>query len=264
MKRKLFGLVQEPAKAEDSGRAVAGIDSATPLIQRQDHQRQDHQRQDHHPATALEHGGIGGGEMQETVEVTRKEPALHQQQDGAVAAKAAEHQRRSAAALKAWATIRSNKLARENATQTRVLPNESGALMATGPRPMEKQITPELSTESLDDPGGTLQEQVGEAEIKTAELKLPDPAVVGENEAKPKKKPPGITAKEGSTPLKRGAALQVMTYPRPATKAILVRAAREHGQSLSSFLVTAGLEKEANRQGRSVKELVPNELHEYV
>lgn len=65
--------------------------------------------------------------------------------------------------------------------------------------------------------------------------------------------------------MKRGAALQIMTYPRPATKAVLVRAAREHDQSLSSFLICAGLEKAAIRKGCEVKDLLPpDELHQYL
>ena len=79
------------------------------------------------------------------------------------------------------------------------------------------------------------------------------------------RKPPGVRAKEGGTKLKRGAAVQVMTYPRPETKAVLVKAARENGQTVSSFLILAGLEKAAARQGCTVENLVPEqELRPYV
>jgi len=56
-----------------------------------------------------------------------------------------------------------------------------------------------------------------------------------------------------------------MVYPRPETKAVLVRAARNHDQALSSFLILAGLEKAAALEGCTVEDLVPeHELRQYV
>jgi hypothetical protein len=79
------------------------------------------------------------------------------------------------------------------------------------------------------------------------------------------RKPPGRRAKEHGTRLKRGLAVQVMVYPRPATKVILVRAARKHHQALSSFLVRAGLEKAARLQGCEAEDLLPqDELEQYL
>lgn len=257
MKRKLFGLVQAPgAKPKDNHQPVAGIASVTPSLEHQS------------PPTALECRSIVGGAMQKPVDGTRKDPAL-QQEDEAIAAKAAEHERRSAAARKAWITIRSNKVpaADGGASQptSLVMPTgkASGASMATGPI---HRIPPVFSAQSSDSVGKLFHECSGKAEIPTAESEsIPDPAVVGKSDAKPNRKPPGVKAKENGTPLKRGAALQIMTYPRPATKAVLVRAAREHDQSLSSFLIRAGLEKAAIRKGCEVKDLLPpDELDQYL
>jgi hypothetical protein len=50
---------------------------------------------------------------------------------------------------------------------------------------------------------------------------------------------PGIPAKKAGTKLTRGAALQVMVYPRPRTKGVLVAASREVDRPLSSFLIMA-------------------------
>ncbi len=40
-------------------------------------------------------------------------------------------------------------------------------------------------------------------------------------------KPPGVKAKKKGTKLKRGAAVQIVWYPRPRTKAALVEASRK-------------------------------------
>jgi len=54
-----------------------------------------------------------------------------------------------------------------------------------------------------------------------------------------------------------------MIYPE--TKAALVKAARKNGQTVSSFLILAGLEKAARLQGCEIKDLVPqDELRQYV
>jgi uncharacterized protein (DUF1778 family) len=56
-----------------------------------------------------------------------------------------------------------------------------------------------------------------------------------------------------------------MVYPRPQTKAVLVRAAREHHQALSSFLIRAGLEKAARLHGCEAEDLLPqDELEQYL
>ncbi len=75
---------------------------------------------------------------------------------------------------------------------------------------------------------------------------------------------PGIRAKKNGTKLKRGAALQVMVYPRRKTKGVLVDAAREMDLTLSSFLELAGLKQAAALQGRDMATLVtPEELARY-
>jgi hypothetical protein len=53
-------------------------------------------------------------------------------------------------------------------------------------------------------------------------------------------------AKKWGATLKRGAATQVMTYPRPESKSVIVEASRRAKLSVSSFMVMASL-KEANR-----------------
>lgn len=77
-------------------------------------------------------------------------------------------------------------------------------------------------------------------------------------------KTPGIRAGKMGTRLKRGAAVHVMCYPRPRTKAVLVQAARKAKRSLSSFILMAAL-KEAASIGRcKVEDLVPpDELEQY-
>lgn len=70
---------------------------------------------------------------------------------------------------------------------------------------------------------------------------------------------PGVMAKKHGTPLKRGAATQVMTYPRPKTKAVLVDVSREVNESLSSFLVKAALFRAAKIRRCKVSALIPKE-----
>lgn len=78
-------------------------------------------------------------------------------------------------------------------------------------------------------------------------------------------KPPGPRAKKRGTRLKRGAAVQVVCYPRPKTKAALVEASRKANRSLSSFMVLASLKEAAAIQGREITDLVPSdELELYV
>ena len=192
------------------------------------------------------------------------------QDNAAVAEKAAEYERRSAGVRKAWITIRRNKAAAKDATQATplVTPTDkpSEAFVATDPVHPNEQMPSEFSALSLDNAGTLFQNRVGKAEIKTIEAqRIPYPAVGSESKANSKRKPPGVPAKEGGTPLKRGRALQVMAYPRPETKAVLVRAAQQHDQALSSFLILAGLEKAASLKGCEVKDLVPpDELQQYV
>jgi len=77
-------------------------------------------------------------------------------------------------------------------------------------------------------------------------------------------KAPGIRAKKSGTKLRRGAALEVMTYPRRTTKSVIVEAARRVKRSVSSFMLSASLEKAANILGRKVRDLVPaDELRQY-
>jgi hypothetical protein len=77
-------------------------------------------------------------------------------------------------------------------------------------------------------------------------------------------KAPGRKAQTGGKKLKRGAAIQVVCYPRPITKAMLVHASQMAGRSLSSFVIVASLEKAAAMKGCHVEDLVPpGELEQY-
>jgi uncharacterized protein (DUF1778 family) len=77
-------------------------------------------------------------------------------------------------------------------------------------------------------------------------------------------KAPGVIAKPGGKPLKRGQALQVVCYPRPKTKAVLVAASRASGISLSSFLILAALKQAAALQNCEISTLITREeLEQY-
>jgi len=77
-------------------------------------------------------------------------------------------------------------------------------------------------------------------------------------------KSPGTRAKKIGTRLKRGAAVQIVCYPRPRTKAVLVDAARKAKRSLSSFMLVASVEKAASIECCRVEDLVPpDELEQY-
>jgi hypothetical protein len=76
---------------------------------------------------------------------------------------------------------------------------------------------------------------------------------------------PGHPALKKGARLKRGAATQVMAYPRPGTKAVLVQTSRQLGVSLSSLLIGGGLGIAARLAGRPVAEIVsPDELRQYM
>jgi hypothetical protein len=79
-------------------------------------------------------------------------------------------------------------------------------------------------------------------------------------------KPPGVKAKKHGTTLKRGAATQVMTYPRPKSKAVLVEASRQSKRSLSSFMIMSALKEAAFVLGHPLADLgIPeDELKQYV
>lgn len=78
-------------------------------------------------------------------------------------------------------------------------------------------------------------------------------------------KAPGVRAKTIGTKLKRGAAVQIVCYPRPVTKAALVKASWKARQPLSSFMILASLEKAAILSKRKVTQLVPQaELRRYL
>jgi len=70
---------------------------------------------------------------------------------------------------------------------------------------------------------------------------------------------PGVMAKEAGTRLKRGAATQVMIYPRPRTKAIFVRASKLKDLSLSSYVIRAAANAAAYDLGYPLNELIPEE-----
>jgi hypothetical protein len=78
-------------------------------------------------------------------------------------------------------------------------------------------------------------------------------------------KPPGPREKTWGTRLKRGQALQVMCYPRPATKAVIVEASRDAQLSLSSFMIRAALKDDAASRGCEIRDMIPeDELRQYV
>jgi hypothetical protein len=77
-------------------------------------------------------------------------------------------------------------------------------------------------------------------------------------------KAPGARAKKTGTQLKRGLAVQVVCYPRPKTKAVLVEASRKAKRALSSFMILASLKQAAVIQGCEVEDLLPpDELQLY-
>jgi hypothetical protein len=97
-----------------------------------------------------------------------------------------------------------------------------------------------------------------------AAMKTSTTVVAGSNGDRPKKKPPGVKAKKVGKPLDRGAALQIMTYPRPRSKSVIVEGARLVGLSVSSFMVTTALREAAVQIGRPLRDLVPeDEIKQY-
>ena len=77
-------------------------------------------------------------------------------------------------------------------------------------------------------------------------------------------KAPGVRARKRGTKLKRGAATQVVVYPRQKTKGVLVQASRDISRPLSSFLILAGLKEAAALRGCEIKNLIPaDELEQY-
>jgi hypothetical protein len=60
---------------------------------------------------------------------------------------------------------------------------------------------------------------------------------------------PGVQAKKKGRRVKRGKCLQVVTYPRKRSKALLVQAARDHGRPLSSFMILSALMMAAKLRG---------------
>ena len=74
----------------------------------------------------------------------------------------------------------------------------------------------------------------------------------------------GTRAEESGTRLKRGAAVQIMCYPRPCTKTVLVKGSRKADQPLSSFMLLASLQRIAVMEGCKIEDLVPlEELQQY-
>ena len=79
-----------------------------------------------------------------------------------------------------------------------------------------------------------------------------------------KMKAPGVRARKRGTKLKRGAATQVMVYPRQKTKGVLVEASRDISRPLSSFMILAALKEAAALRGCEIKDLIPaGELEQY-
>jgi hypothetical protein len=58
--------------------------------------------------------------------------------------------------------------------------------------------------------------------------------------------------------------VQVVCYPRPKTKAVLVEASRKANRALSSFMILASLKEAAVIQGCELTDLIPlHELQQY-
>jgi hypothetical protein len=245
MKRVITKVLQKPTvRRTDDDQQIAGLTSVAPSAQQ-------------YPLATVDDC--------DPVSRVAIQVVVPNQQDGAVSAKIAQHERRSAAARKAWITIRLNKAAAQDTTRPTsvVTPTGkvSGAFLATGSKNLEEQIQSQFPGQSSgDDERGS-----NGVTITASSDRTHDHVLSGESQSKPRKRRRGVEAKEHGTPLKRGAAVQIMTYPRPATKAVLVKAAREQNRSLSSFLILAGLEKAANLKECTLKDLIPKEeLRQYV
>lgn len=77
-------------------------------------------------------------------------------------------------------------------------------------------------------------------------------------------KSPGRRAQPSGKKRKRGAAVPVVCYPRPITKAMLVHASDMANRSLSSFMILASLKEAAAIKGVHIEDLVPpGELEQY-
>lgn len=75
----------------------------------------------------------------------------------------------------------------------------------------------------------------------------------------------GCRAASGCAPSKPGAAMNVMVYPRPKIKAIIVKASRKAGLSLSSFIIRSALDRAAAAQKCDATDLISAaELAQYV
>jgi len=135
------------------------------------------------------------------------------------------------------------------------------AVIRDGMWQLKEPILPQFSAQPVENTGEPFPGRVGKVEIQTATVRCtPSQSVGSESKENSKeRKPPGVRAKEGGTKLKQGAAVQVKIYPRPEMKAALVKAARKNGQTVSSFLILAGLEKAARLQGCTVEDLVPQD-----
>jgi hypothetical protein len=70
---------------------------------------------------------------------------------------------------------------------------------------------------------------------------------------------PGVAAKNIGKRLKRGAATQVMLYPRLAAKSAIVAGSRAAKLPLSSFCIRAALKETAFVLGCSINDLIPEE-----
>lgn len=76
------------------------------------------------------------------------------------------------------------------------------------------------------------------------------------------KRAPGVAAKTNGTKLKRGKSVRFMCYPRPASKAVLVKAARLLDVPVSNFLVLSALQRSARLLGKPLKSLLPQQEYE--
>lgn len=69
-------------------------------------------------------------------------------------------------------------------------------------------------------------------------------------------------AKSRGTSIKRGRVISFTIYPRPKTKAILVKAAKTAKRNVSQFVILEALKNIAQDEGKSLSELLPEDEYQ--
>jgi hypothetical protein len=75
-------------------------------------------------------------------------------------------------------------------------------------------------------------------------------------------KPRGRVAKAGGTKVEGGAAMRIVIYPRPKTKALLVAAAKADHRSVSSYVLHRALLQLAGEASADLDGLIPKDEYE--